>query len=45
MNEDGVAMLAPAGVPDIKERLAKGDGLGTNFTYRCCMDSLNQLDY
>ena len=38
-------LAAAAGVPDIRERLADGDSLGTDITYRCYIDGVNQLDY
>jgi arylsulfatase A-like enzyme len=45
--EDVFATLAAiAGAPDIKERLAKGDKLGSSeLTYKCHIDGLNQLNY
>jgi arylsulfatase len=40
-----VTLAAAAGAPDIKERLAKGDKLGTDVTHRSYIDGINQLDY
>jgi len=38
-------LAAAAGVPDIRERLAKGDTLGTETMKRNYIDGLNNLDY
>jgi arylsulfatase A-like enzyme len=38
-------LAAIAGAPDIKERLAKGDRLGTDVNHRCYIDGVNQLAY
>lgn len=40
-----VTLSAAAGVTDIKERLAKGDKLGTNTLHRSYIDGVNNLDY
>lgn len=40
-----VTLAAIAGAPDICERLAKGDKLGTEVNHRCHIDGVNQLDY
>jgi arylsulfatase len=40
-----VTLAAAAGVPDVKERLAKGDKLGTETEHRSYIDGMNQLDY
>jgi arylsulfatase len=39
------SLAAAAGVTDIAARLAEGDSLGTDTTYRCYIDGVNQLDY
>lgn len=45
-NEDVFTTLAAAaGVPDIRERLAKGDDLGTGVVKKNYIDGFNQLDY
>ena len=40
-----VTLAAAAGVADTKVRLAAGDDLGTDITYRCYIDGFDQLDY
>jgi arylsulfatase A-like enzyme len=40
-----VTLAAAAGIPDVKERLAKGDNLGTGVVHRCYIDGVNNLDY
>jgi len=38
-------LAAAAGVPDIRERIAKGDKLGTDVLHRNYIDGVNNLDY
>ena len=38
-------LAAAAGVPDVKERLAKGDDFGTGVVKRNYIDGFNNLDY
>ena len=38
-------LSAAAGVPDIRERIAKGDALGTGVEHRNYIDGVNNLDY
>ena len=40
-----VTLATAAGVPDIARRLADGDDLGTDTTYRVYIDGVDQLDY
>jgi arylsulfatase len=40
-----VTLAAAAGVPDVKERLAKGDDFGTGIVKKNYIDGFNQLDY
>lgn len=40
-----VTLAAAAGIPDIKERLAAGDALGTDLVHRCYIDGVDNLDY
>ena len=40
-----LTLAASAGISDIKERLAKGDNVGTATVHRCYIDRLNNLDY
>ncbi|MEH6912357.1 MAG: hypothetical protein V7459_17390 [Oceanicoccus sp.] len=38
-------LSAAAGVPDIRERIAKGDKLGTDVEHKNYIDGVNNLDY
>ena len=38
-------LSAAAGVPDIRERIAKGDKLGTSVEHKNYIDGVNNLDY
>ncbi|HAC91076.1 MAG TPA: arylsulfatase, partial [Planctomycetaceae bacterium] len=38
-------LSAAAGVPDIRERIAKGDKLGTEVEHKNYIDGVNNLDY
>jgi arylsulfatase len=40
-----VTLSSIAGAPDIKQRLAKGDMLGTDVNHRCYIDGVDQLAY
>lgn len=40
-----VTLAAAAGAPDIKERMAKGDDLGTGVVKKNYLDGFNNLDY
>jgi arylsulfatase len=40
-----VTLAAAAGVPDVKERLLKGDAFGTGVVKKNYIDGFNQLDY
>ena len=38
-------LAAAAGIPDIRERIAKGDKLGTDVEHKNYIDGVNNLDY